>query len=104
MNNKRHIFNASFYTTEEYRSDWEAWLDEVFFPFVLEQVPGSSKEIFEVESDVNQEMLVFSVQIRCSTPAELKTLQQESAPVFSRFRARFGESITNFNSVLIKID
>lgn len=104
MTSKRNIFNASFYTTEDFRADWEAWLQETFFPFVAEQVPGSSREVFEVESDVNQEMLVFSVQIRCSTPAELKALQQESVPVFSEFRVRFGETVTNFNSVLIKID
>jgi hypothetical protein len=104
MNNKRYIFNASFYTTETYQAEWRKWLDETFFPFVTEQVPDSDQEIFEVQSEVNQGMLVFAVQIRCSTSAQLETLQKESVSVFNEFRARFGERIANFNSVLIKID
>ncbi len=101
---KRHIFNASFYTTENYRAKWRKWLDQEFFPFVAGEVPDSEKEIFEVQSDVNQDMLVFAVQIRCSTAIQLKSLQQETVKVFKDFRARFGERAINFNSVLIKID
>ncbi len=104
MNNKRYIFNASFYTTENYQSEWKKWIDEVFFPFVVGQVPDSDQEVFEVQSEVNQDMLVFAVQIRCSSPGQLDKLQKESVSLFNEFRARFGERIANFNSVLIKID
>ncbi len=104
MNDKRYIFNASFYTTENYQSEWRKWLDEIFLPFVDDQVPDSEHEIFEVQSDVNKDMLVFAVQIRCSTPEQLEVLQKELSTVFNNFRARFGERIANFNSVLIKID
>jgi hypothetical protein len=104
MNDKRHIFNASFYTTENYQAEWRKWLDEIFLPFVTEQVPDSEQEIFEVQSEVNQGMLVFAVQIRCSSPGQLETLQKESVSVFNDFRSRFGERVANFNSVLIKID
>ena len=104
MKNKKHIFNASFYTTPEYRAQWEEWLKQELFPIVSERVPESDAEIFEVLSNVNQDMLVFSVQFRCHTRGQLDLLEQATVPVFNEFRARFGERVTNFNSVLNKID
>lgn len=104
MNTRRYIFNASFFTSPEHRSDWENWLYEIFFPFISEINPDVESEVFEVLSDVNQDMLVFSVQMRCATQQELKTLEQETTPIFNEFRQTFGETATNFNSVLNRID
>lgn len=104
MKNKKYIFNASFYTTPDYRIQWQEWLTKELFPFVTERVPESETEVFEVLSEVNQDMLVFSVQFRCSTNDQLDLIQRETVPVFNDFRAKFGERVTNFNSVLNKID
>ena len=104
MKDKKYIFNASFYTTPDYRHQWEEWLNKVLVPFVSERVPESEYEVFEVLSDVNQDMLVFSVQFRCSTNDQLDYIRKETVPVFYDFRVKFGERVTNFNSVLNKLD
>lgn len=104
MKEKKYIFNASFYTTPDYRHEWEKWLNQELVPFVSECVPDSETEVFEVLSEVNQDMLVFSVQFRCSRNDQLTLIQKETVPVFNDFRAKFGERVTNFNSVLNKID
>jgi hypothetical protein len=104
MKQKRYIFNASFYVTPDYRPQWEEWLNNELFPFVSKKVPESETEVFEVFSDVNQDLLVFSVQFRCNTPVQVDTLKNETISVFNDFRAKFGERVTNFNSILNKID
>ncbi|MFO8000353.1 MAG: DUF4286 domain-containing protein [Marinilabilia sp.] len=104
MQPKAYIFNASFYTTPPYRPQWENWLYKIFFPFVSDLAPDVKTEVFEVLSEINQDMYIFSVQLRCSSYEELKTIQKMTAPVFDEFKQRFGETVTNFNSVLNKID
>lgn len=103
MENKGHIFNASFYTEPAYRQQWEGWLHDVLIPRVSGIVAGIVTEVFLVQSDVNEGMLVYSVQFRCSTADELETLKRETEPVFNDFRMQFGERVTNFNSVLKKL-
>ncbi|MFW6389212.1 MAG: DUF4286 family protein [Marinilabiliaceae bacterium] len=104
MHTRRYILNASFFTSPEHRSNWENWLYQKFFPFISKINPEVESEVFEVLSDVNQDMLVFSVQMRCATQNELKTLEQQTTPIFNEFRQTFGETATNFNSILNKID
>ena len=104
MTVKRYIFNASFYTSHEIRPKWESWLYEKFLPFISEINPEVETEVFEVLSDVNQDMLVFAVQMRCATQEELQHIDEQSAPIFNAFREEFGENGTHFNSVLNKID
>ena len=104
MSARRYIFNASFFTSPELRSDWERWLYNNFFPFISKINQEVESEVFEVLSDVNQDMLVFSVQMRCATQQEIKALEQETTPIFDEFKQTFGENATNFNSVLNKID
>ncbi len=104
MSTRRYIFNASFFTSPEHRSNWETWLHRHFLPFIADINPEVESEVFEVLSDVNQDMLVFSVQMRCATQQEIKTLEQETTPIFDEFKQTFGENATNFNSILNKID
>jgi hypothetical protein len=103
MEQKEYIFNASFYTSPKYRDEWEVWLEEELFPFVKQLVPTTEGEVFEVFSDANQGMQVLSVQFRCSGREELELIRQKTNPVFESFRHKFGERITNFNSILSKI-
>ncbi|WP_016777842.1 DUF4286 family protein [Anaerophaga thermohalophila] len=103
MKSKGYIFNASFYTTPKYRGEWEVWLEEELFPFVKQLLPTIEREVFEVFSDANQGMQVLSVQFRCSSGEELELIRQKTNPVFESFRHKFGERITNFNSILSKI-
>jgi hypothetical protein len=101
---QKYIFNASFYTTPSHQPEWEEWLHKEFLPAARALIPQIQTEIFEVLSDINNEMLIFSVQIRCTSQTELKTIQKNTVPLFSDFKHRFGERATNFNSVLNKID
>jgi hypothetical protein len=103
MKSKGYIFNASFYTTPKCRGEWEVWLEEELFPFVKQLLPTIEREVFEVFSDANQGMQVLSVQFRCSSGEELELIRQKTNPVFESFRHKFGERITNFNSILSKI-
>ncbi len=104
MGENKYIFNASFYATPEHREQWKEWLYNEFLPAVNNDIPGLETEVFEVLSAVNNDMLVFSVQLRCSNIEELKTIQLKTIPVFKSFKIQFGERVTNFNSVLKKID
>ena len=104
METKRYILNTSFFTSPEQHADWNTWLYQRFFPFISKINPEVETEVFEVLSDVNQDMLVFSVQMRCATQQEIKSLEKETTSIFSEFKRTFGETATHFNSFLNKID
>jgi len=100
---KGYIFNASFYVNPDQYTQWRDWLDQRLFPFVEKIVPGLRFQVFEVLSEVNQGMLVFSVQFQCSDKEQLERIQNETLPVFEEFRMQFGEQVTHFNSILSRI-
>ncbi len=103
MKERKHIFNASFYTTPAYHAQWQEWLHAEFIPAATGIVPGVTTEVFEVHSAINEGMLIFSVQFGCTTLEELAKLEKGTEPVLENFKQKFGEQVTNFNSVLKQI-
>ncbi|MGQ1889649.1 DUF4286 family protein [Thermophagus sp. OGC60D27] len=103
MQAKGYIFNVSFYVDPDQYSRWRDWLDKVLFPFVEKILPGNRPQVFEVLSEGNQGIMVFSVQFQCSDKVQLERIQEETLPVFDLFKREFGEQVTHFNSVLSRI-